>query len=37
MKDVDHETLQHRKYPNVFGIGDVCNLPTTKTFWGGFH
>lgn len=35
--DVDHETLQHRRYKNVFGLGDCCNLPTTKTFWGGFH
>ena len=35
--DVDHETLRHRKYKNIFGIGDVNNLPTTKTFWGGFH
>jgi len=31
--DVDHETLQHKKYKNIFGLGDVCNLPTSKTFW----
>jgi len=37
MLNVDHETLQHKKYPNIFGIGDINNLPTTKTFWGGFH
>ncbi|NXU96977.1 SQOR protein, partial [Cettia cetti] len=29
--DVDKETLQHKKYPNVFGIGDCTNLPTSKT------
>ncbi|XP_030045443.1 sulfide:quinone oxidoreductase, mitochondrial isoform X2 [Microcaecilia unicolor] len=29
--DVDRETLQHTKYPNVFGIGDCTNLPTSKT------
>lgn len=29
--DVDKYTLQHKKYANVFGIGDVTNLPTAKT------
>ncbi|XP_027725835.1 sulfide:quinone oxidoreductase, mitochondrial [Vombatus ursinus] len=29
--DLDKETLQHKKYPNVFGIGDCTNLPTSKT------
>uniref|UniRef100_A0A8C7NDE4 Sulfide:quinone oxidoreductase, mitochondrial n=1 Tax=Oncorhynchus mykiss TaxID=8022 RepID=A0A8C7NDE4_ONCMY len=29
--DVNKETLQHNKYPNVFGIGDCTNLPTAKT------
>ncbi len=29
--DVDHYTLQHRRYPNVFGLGDVAGLPTAKT------
>ncbi|XP_069767458.1 sulfide:quinone oxidoreductase, mitochondrial [Narcine bancroftii] len=29
--DVNKETLQHMKYPNVFGIGDCTNLPTSKT------
>ena len=28
---VDHNTLQHTKYANIFGIGDVCQLPTAKT------
>jgi len=29
--DVDHETLQHVKYSNIFGLGDVAALPTAKT------
>ena len=29
--DVDKNTLQHKKYPNVFGIGDCTNVPTSKT------
>ena len=29
--DVDHGTLQHKKYPNIFGLGDVAALPTAKT------
>ncbi|XP_051833227.1 sulfide:quinone oxidoreductase, mitochondrial isoform X1 [Antechinus flavipes] len=29
--DVNKETLQHQKYPNVFGIGDCTNLPTSRT------
>lgn len=28
---VDINTLQHTKYPNVFGLGDVVALPTAKT------
>lgn len=35
--DLDINTLRHRKYKNIFGLGDCANLPTTKTFWGGFH
>lgn len=35
--DVDKHTLRHNKYKNIFGLGDVCNLPTSKTFWGGFY
>eukprot|EP00331_Platyophrya_macrostoma_P019053 CAMPEP_0176467426 /NCGR_PEP_ID=MMETSP0127-20121128/38456_1 /TAXON_ID=938130 /ORGANISM="Platyophrya macrostoma, Strain WH" /LENGTH=407 /DNA_ID=CAMNT_0017860733 /DNA_START=247 /DNA_END=1470 /DNA_ORIENTATION=- len=35
--DVNRTTLQHNKYKNIFGIGDVNNVPTTKTFYGGFH
>ena len=29
--DVDQYTLQHKKHPNIFGIGDVAALPTAKT------
>ncbi|MBU0632741.1 NAD(P)/FAD-dependent oxidoreductase [bacterium] len=29
--DVDKFTLQHSKYKNVFGIGDVCGIPMGKT------
>ncbi|TXT22338.1 MAG: hypothetical protein FD138_3511, partial [Planctomycetota bacterium] len=29
--DVDPATLQHRRFPNVFGLGDCSNLPTSKT------
>ena len=35
--DVDPHTLQHKKYSNIFGLGDVVNVPTTKTFYGGFE
>lgn len=29
--DIDRHTLQHVRFPNVFGIGDASNLPTIKT------
>jgi sulfide:quinone oxidoreductase len=29
--DVDKHTLRHARYPNVFGLGDASNLPTSKT------
>ena len=29
--EVDQYTLQHRRYANVFGIGDVCGTPIGKT------
>lgn len=29
--DVDHHTLQHNKFANIFGLGDVAALPTAKT------
>ena len=29
--DVTKETMQHAKYPNIFGLGDCTNIPTSKT------
>jgi sulfide:quinone oxidoreductase len=29
--DVDAHSLQHTKYCNIFGLGDVTNVPTSKT------
>lgn len=29
--EVDPATLQHKRFPNVFGIGDCSSLPTSKT------
>ncbi|WP_298819319.1 NAD(P)/FAD-dependent oxidoreductase [Chloroflexus sp.] len=29
--DVDQYTLQHKRYPNVFSLGDCSSLPTSKT------
>lgn len=29
--DVDASTLQHKRYPNIFSLGDASNLPTSKT------
>ena len=29
--DVDKYTLQHKRFANVFGVGDCTNLPTSKT------
>ena len=29
--DVDQESLRHKKYKNVFGLGDACNAPNAKT------
>lgn len=29
--DVDKHTLRHPKFPNVFSLGDVSSLPTSKT------
>ncbi|WP_340066777.1 FAD/NAD(P)-binding oxidoreductase [Ascidiimonas aurantiaca] len=29
--DVDHFTLRHNTYKNIFGLGDVAGLPTAKT------
>ena len=29
--DVDKNTCQHVKFPNIFSIGDCSNIPTSKT------
>jgi sulfide:quinone oxidoreductase len=29
--EVDKDTLQHRRYPNVFGLGDINGTPRGKT------
>jgi sulfide:quinone oxidoreductase len=29
--DVDKHTMQHNKYANIFGLGDVAGVPTAKT------
>lgn len=29
--DVNKNTLQHKTFPNIFGIGDCTNAPTAKT------
>lgn len=29
--DVDMFTLQHKQYPNIYGIGDCTNTPNSKT------
>ncbi|MEN3974353.1 TIGR01244 family sulfur transferase [Emcibacter sp. SYSU 3D8] len=29
--EVDDATLQHARYPNVFGLGDACSAPNAKT------
>ncbi len=29
--EVDKQTLQHRRFPNVYGLGDASSLPTSKT------
>ncbi len=29
--EVDHATLQHRRYPEVFGLGDATCTPNSKT------
>lgn len=35
--DVDKHTLQHKKYKNIFGIGDVCGIPMGKTDGSARH
>lgn len=35
--EVNSETLQHRRYKNVFGIGDICGIPKGKTGGSARH
>lgn len=35
--EVDQYTLQHRRYENVFGIGDVCGIPICRTGGSARH
>lgn len=35
--DVDKVSLQHKKYKNIFGIGDVCGIPMGKTGGSARH
>ncbi|UPT78465.1 NAD(P)/FAD-dependent oxidoreductase [Sulfurovum sp. XGS-02] len=35
--EVDQVTLQHRRYKNVFGMGDVCGIPLGKTGGSARH
>lgn len=35
--ECDKETLQHRRYPNVFGIGDILGIPLGKTGGSARH
>jgi sulfide:quinone oxidoreductase len=29
--EVNHHTLQHPRFPNVFAVGDICGTPNAKT------
>ena len=35
--DVNRYTLQHRKYENIFAIGDCISGETTRTYTGAIH
>jgi len=35
--EVDQYTLQHKRYKNVFGIGDICGIPKGKTGGSARH
>lgn len=35
--EVDRETLQHKRFENVFGIGDTCGIPMGKTGGSARH
>ncbi|CAJ1022268.1 Pyridine nucleotide-disulphide oxidoreductase, putative [Leishmania lindenbergi] len=30
--DVNHETLQHRRYADIFALGDVAGVPSSKSY-----
>lgn len=34
---VNPKTLQHAKYGNIFGVGDICDLPIQKSFFAGLY
>lgn len=34
--DLDKYTLRHKKYRNVWGLGDCTNLPNSKTAAAAF-
>lgn len=34
--DVNPETLQHRRYPNIFALGDCAAVPTAKSYSAAF-
>ncbi len=29
--DVDQESMRHKRYANIYGLGDACNAPNAKT------
>lgn len=35
--EVDKHSLQHKRYKNIFGIGDVCGIPMGKTGGSARH
>jgi sulfide:quinone oxidoreductase len=35
--EVDRETMQHKRFENVFGIGDTCGIPMGKTGGSARH
>lgn len=37
MLDVDKHTLQHKRYSNIFGVGNVCNVPTVASESATLH
>lgn len=34
---MDPVTLQTKKFDNIYGLGDINNLPLTRSFWAAFH